>query len=183
VRGYLKESLAAAVLWVDMVTNSAVVRVGRLLEVAVRAGYRNVADVDALFDEIDRAIASLPANRRHVTCADWRYCTVMTPDTSHRLKERLVRLNGRTERSVAVTRADSPTAVMQFLRLIREANFPDRKVFFTPEAAIEWLSEVLVPEEVARLREFLNVRPDGRLTAPRDARGGLLRGTPAGPKR
>jgi len=139
-----------------MAANSARVQVGRLLEVSVRSGYRTIADVDTLFDAIDRALAVLPAGQQHVTCADWRSCTVMAQETSDRLKQRLSRTNARTERSAAIARPDSPTAVMQFLRLIREANLPERKVFLHPEEAVEWLGEVLLPAEVARLRLFLN---------------------------
>jgi hypothetical protein len=140
-----------------MSSNTARIRVGRLLEVDVKAGYRTVSDVDALFDQLDREVARLPPSQRIVTCADWRYCTVMAPDTSTRLGKRLEGINSRTERSVAVVRPDSPTAVMQFARLIREAHFPDRKVFFNAQGAIDWLAEVLTSEETARLRRFLNV--------------------------
>jgi hypothetical protein len=144
-----------------MLANTAEVRVGRLLEVNVRVGYRTVSDVDTLFDEIDREVTKIPPSQRIVTCADWRFCPVMAPETSARLAKRIERYNSRTERSVAVVRPDSPTAVMQFARLIREANFPDRKAFLSVQSAIDWLDEILAPEESARLREFLNAKDSG----------------------
>jgi hypothetical protein len=150
-----------------MLANTATIRVGRLLEVDVRAGYHTASDVDALFEQVDHEVAKLPAGQRIVTCADWRHCTVMAPETSARLVKRLGLINARTQRSVAVVRPDSPTAVMQFARLIREARFPDRRVFFGAQEAMEWLGEVLTSEESARLRRFLY--PDSvSVVAPRN---------------
>jgi hypothetical protein len=140
-----------------MPTNTARIRVGRLLEVDVRRGYHTVSDVDALFDQLDREVARLEPSQHIVTCADWRHCTVMAPDTSARLVKRLGLINARTERSAAVVRRDSPTAVMQFARLIREANFPDRRVFYSAHEAINWLGQLLNSEESARLRRFLEI--------------------------
>ncbi|HZU83851.1 MAG TPA: hypothetical protein VE987_13080 [Polyangiaceae bacterium] len=139
-----------------MGVNHAAIRVGRLIEVGVRVGYRTAADVDVVFDEIAREIAKHPVGQKFVTCADWRYCAVMNAQTCEQLRKRLTLVNARVERSVAVARPDSPTAVMQFMRLIREAQSPSRKVFFDPEEAIDWLAEVLTPAETARLRTFLN---------------------------
>ena len=138
-----------------MVTNTASITVGRLLEVRANAGYRTASDVDQLFDAIDREVAKLPQTQMIITVADWRHCPVIASAAVDRVLQRIVALNHRTERSVALARTDSATAVMQFVRLIREANLPDRKMFFSPEELIDWLNEVLSPSEKARLQEFL----------------------------
>ena len=55
----------------------------------------------------------------------------------------------------ALAREDAPVAVLQFVRLIRDANLPHRKLFVHAKELYAWLSEVLTPEERARLRVFL----------------------------
>jgi hypothetical protein len=139
-----------------MSVNSAAIHAGRLLEVRADAGYRTVSDVDALFDTIDEELAKVPPSLRVVIVADWRACPVMNPRTSERLLERIKAMNPRIERSVALATPGSPTAVMQFMRVIREANLPHRKVFLNAGEAIQFLDEVLSPSEARRLRAFLD---------------------------
>jgi hypothetical protein len=138
-----------------MTTNSAVVRVGRLLEVRAEAGYRNVSDVDTMFDSLDLELAKVPRSRKIVTVADWRRCPVMEGKASERLLQRIMVLNPRTERSATIATATAPVAIMQFMRLIRESRLEDRKIFLDPQDLIRWLDEVLDPAEQQRLRVFL----------------------------
>jgi hypothetical protein len=137
-----------------MSTNTAEIRVGRLLEVRIAAGYRTVEDVDQLFDALDAAVARLPPGVKHVTVADWTRCTVMTPTATTRLRERMALTNLHTERSAVLVVSDLPTAVVQFLRVIREAQHPDRKLFFSSGELVTFLGEVLTPEETERVRQF-----------------------------
>lgn len=139
--------------------NSAKLEVGRLLEVRVAAGFRTAADVDTHFDNIDRALASVAPGQRHVTVADWRLCPVMSPEAAQRLSSRIADSNARTERSAALASQNAPVAVLQFVRVIREAGLPDRKLFFDEGELTHWVSEVLTRDEQQRLREFLS---DGR---------------------
>jgi hypothetical protein len=137
-----------------MATNTAEIRVGRLLEVRIAAGYRTVEDVDQLFDTLAAAVARLPDGQRHVTVADWTHCPVMTPTAATRLRERIAGTNARTERSAVLAVTDLPIAVMQFLRVIREAALPDRRLFFSSTEMLGWLAEVLTPAETDRVRQF-----------------------------
>ena len=138
-----------------MATNTAEIRVGRLLEVRVAAGYRTLDDVDRLFDVIDAAVARLPAGVRHVTVVDWTHCAVMIPEATTRLRERMAMTNATTERSAVLVVADMPIAVVQFLRVIREAQLPDRRLFFSATELVSWLSPLLDPAETERLRQFV----------------------------
>jgi len=138
-----------------MATNTAAIRVGRLLEIRGEAGYRTAADVDQLFDIIDAEVAKLPSSQKHVTIVDWRHCPVMSPQAAQRIGQRIVLTNPRTERSAALAVADAPVAVLQFLRVIREAGLPDRRLFFGVDELVPWLSEALTSIETARLRQFL----------------------------
>lgn len=141
-----------------MRTNTAFIRVGRLLEIRAEAGYRTAADVDALFEAMDREVAKLGALPRHVTVVDWRGCPVMSPEAVERIAQRIALTNTRTERSAALAAADAPVAVLQFLRVIRDARLPDRKLFFKQRDLEAWLKEVLTPEESDRLSNFLAER-------------------------
>jgi hypothetical protein len=139
-----------------MLANTARIQVGRLLEVRVAAGYRSVADVTALFQQVGREIAGLAPGTKHVTVVDWRHCPLMAPEAADFLIERMVSVNLGTERSAAIARQDAPLAVLQFLRLIRDAGFSDRRLFFDEAELCSWLGEVLSPAESARLRAFLS---------------------------
>ncbi len=142
-----------------MLSNTAEIRVGRLLEVRIAAGYRTVEDVDALFDTLDAHVAKLPPGVRHVTAADWTRCVVMAPRAADRLKQRIASVNASTDRSAVLAVTDLPIAVVQFLRIIREAGNPDRRLFYSASEMIGWLEERLTPEEAARLRQFLSELP------------------------
>jgi len=50
---------------------------------------------------------------------------------------------------------DSPTALMQVMRLVSEAKLAERRVLTSVEAQMQWLGEVTTPKEQARLGTFL----------------------------
>lgn len=138
-----------------MPNNTASLTVGRLLEVRADAGYRTPADVDAIFEAIGRELAKLPPDAHHVTVVDWRHCPLMSPEAAEHMLTRIAGVNSNTERSAALASEDAPVAVLQFVRLIRDANLPDRKLFVRSNELYGWLSEVLTTEERARLWAFL----------------------------
>ena len=139
----------------EMGANTAAIAVGRLLEVRASAGYRTASDVDTLFDKIDEEVAKLPPRTAIVTVVDWRTCPIMNPDASERILQRITAMNGRTERSAALAAEDAPSAVLQFMRLIRESKLEDRRMFFKPQKLLTWLDGVLSKAERQRLRVFL----------------------------
>ena len=139
-----------------MLANTARIQVGRLLEVRVAAGYRSVEDVTAVFQQVGREVARLPPGTKHVTVVDWRHCPLMAPEAADFLIARMVGVNPGTERSAAIARQGAPVAVLQFLRLIRDAGFSDRRLFFSEDELGRWLEDVLSPAERARLRAFLS---------------------------
>jgi hypothetical protein len=158
-----------------MRTNTAAIRVGRLLEVRAEAGYRTVADVDAVFDVLEREVAKLGPVQRHVTVVDWRGCPVMSPEAVERLAQRIALTNARTERSALLAGAGAPVAVLQFLRVIRDARLPERKLFFKRQELVDWLAEVLTKEEAERLLAFLAERTYAEPEAEADFRTARLR--------
>ena len=144
-----------------MPKNTASMKVGRLLEVRAAAGYRTPADVDAIFGEIGAALGRLPAGAEHVTVVDWRQCPLMAPEAAQHMLRMIASVNANTLRSAALASDSSPTAVLQFVRVIRDANLPDRKLFVRSDELRDWLAEVLTPAEAARLDEFLAESPNG----------------------
>jgi hypothetical protein len=140
--------------------NTAVIRVGRLLEIRADAGYKTAKHVDLLFDQVVRSIAKLPPKEFHVTAVDWRNCPIMSPEAVQRIAQRIASTNGRMLRSAALARHDAHVSVLQFLRVVRDAGSSDRKLFFEEAEMIEWLSEVLTPPEITRLKSFLSERGD-----------------------
>jgi hypothetical protein len=135
--------------------NTAEIRVGRLLEVRIDAGYRTVEDVDALFASIATAVRALSAETKHVTVVDWRHCPIMAPDCAAYVVQHMVAVNARTDRSATVAPIEAPVNVLQFTRLIRDSNNPNRQLFNDEASALQWLSEVLTPKELKRAQAFL----------------------------
>jgi hypothetical protein len=145
-----------------MLGNSANLRVGRLLEVRADAGYRTAAEVEAIFVAIGRELRKLTPGTSHVAVVDWRRCPVMSPEAADAMLRHISRTNADTFRSAALAREGAPVAVLQFVRLIRDANMLERKLFLDGEELYAWLAEVLTPAERARLRQFLNERDSPR---------------------
>ena len=138
-----------------MAANTSEIRVGRLLQVRVGKGYETPEDVDEMITMIRAATSKLAPGVKHVTVADWRRCSVLSASASEQALKMLLAVNPRTERSAMLYSAGSPTAVMQFVRLVREAGNPNRRLFSEATALTAWLDELLTPEESAELRRFL----------------------------
>jgi hypothetical protein len=136
--------------------NTAELRVGRLIEIRAAAGYRTADAVDLLFDTLEQVLRKLPTGVAHVTVVDWRCCPLMSPEAAQRIVQRIAATNQNTERSAALVNGDAPVAVLQFLRVIREANLPDRKLFHDQRGLLRYLGEVLTATELERLDAFLS---------------------------
>ena len=82
----------------------------------------------------------------------------MSPEAAEYMAASIARSNPNLLRSAALTQYSSPTSVLQFLRVIREANHPDRQLFRSSDELIRWLDEVTTLAESRRLRDFLAFR-------------------------
>ena len=130
-----------------------------MLEIRAAAGYRTAADVDQLFDALQREVHKLPSSERVVAAVDWRFCPLMSPEAAQRIGQRIAANNDRTERSAALADPNAALPVLQFLRVVREAEHPERRVFFDPIELIHYLSERLSALELTRLHSFLTEDP------------------------
>lgn len=131
--------------------------VGRLVEIHVDAGYRSPGDVDAMIGMIGRTLGAMtaPDEARIIIVADWRRCTILGTDTAERAAVMLAGVNPRVLRSSILIAPESPTAVMQALRLVKESNNPGRRVFTAKADLIAWNAEVMTPPELERVKVFL----------------------------
>jgi hypothetical protein len=133
------------------------ITMGKLLEIRVHSGFRTVEEVDAMFDEVTTVLAAnLSPYEKHVTIADWRACDFMSGEAASRLQEGMAKTNPNVIRAAALASQDSPFAVLQFLRIIRESQHEARRLFFEAGPLIAWLTQALTVTEGARLRQFLH---------------------------
>jgi hypothetical protein len=132
--------------------------VGRLVEIHVDAGYRSAADVDAMIAMIGRTLGTMTAidEKRVIIAADWRRCTILGTDAAERAGVMLTGVNPRILRSSILILPDSPTAVMQALRLVKESKNESRRVFTSPSDLVAWNAEITTPAELDRLTLFLD---------------------------
>jgi 3-oxoacyl-ACP reductase-like protein len=144
-----------------MASNTCEFKVGRLMEIRVAAGYRSVADVDAMIRMIGERVSGLAPEAKYVIAADWRNVTVMSPETATRVRAMLSKSNARAERSSILTLAVQSTANLQVQRLVREAENDNRRHFVSARGQHDWLSQVLTAEESVRLSAFLGLTEGG----------------------
>lgn len=80
----------------------------------------------------------------------------MSEEAAERALLRLKQANVNMDRSAALAMADSPLAVLQFLRLCRSSDVSGNRHLFTdPKEMFEWLGAVLTDAERDRLHTFL----------------------------
>ncbi len=144
-----------------MLENTFEVRVGKLVEIRIAKGYGTLEEVEQMRQLVRRTLSTLPADFRHVTIADWRQCKLMPPRVAEQMLNMWMSANPTTVRSALLYSEESPTAVMQFLRLIRDSDHPNRRMFSDPNELAAWLDEVLTAAESARLRQFLGDATNG----------------------
>ena len=141
---------------VDLPTSSADFAIanvaGRLLEARVHS-LRTRADVDAYARALDERVKTMPAGP--VLCADHRPVVIYPQIVADGLVELFVSMNTRLERIAIIAARSNATLVLQLERLVREARFPARKVFYAPADAERHLAGSLAADEVARARTFL----------------------------
>ena len=139
-----------------MDTNSCEVRVGRLMEICIDRGFHSVADVEVMRENITRAFATVGPDVNVIVAADWRRTRLMGAEAADAFGKMIGSFNARIERSGVVSSPESPTAVLQFLRVIRESKHPNRRLFERVDDLISYLNGVLTPQENERLAVFLS---------------------------
>ena len=148
------------------------IRAGRLLEVSL-GGTLDVEEVAELMDALDAAIGKatfVPV----IVVSDWRWLHLMSHEASEQLLTRIKRANPWIARAAALASSASPVAALQFARLLQATNHATRRLFYDPDALVDWLGQILMEPEIERLHEvvgaWLGAADLGH--APPDGRGG-----------
>jgi precorrin isomerase len=137
------------------VENTCRVTVGRLMEIRILAGFATEADIDAQIERVKAAMTRVPVGERVVIAADWRQVPIMPAPVAARAHALLTTTSDRIERSGILAMPDSPTALMQFFRLVRESQHPSRTVVTSVDQLVSWLRPLLTAPELTRLNAFL----------------------------
>ena len=125
--------------------------VGRLIEIRVQPPL-TLDELRNFLPQVTRILARVGG--QVVACTDLRNARVFSPDVTEKLMT-ILRTDGpRVERGGFLV-GESAVFSMQIARMLRESRGPSRRAFVEPEDAIHWLSELLTPVEVRRLREFV----------------------------
>src|ERR1019366_2882742 len=117
--------------------------VGRLIEIRHDAGYQVRADVDTLMARMKLLLVGRSGDASMAVVADWRLCNqlVLGTDLADDILAIMKLANPYLLRSANLVRADMPTALMQVMRFVSEAQLKGRRVFTSPNDLTEWLRE------------------------------------------
>jgi hypothetical protein len=130
-------------------------RAGRLIEARVfRLATRD--DVDAYSRDLGIQVMRVPRTLRPILCADHRPVAIYAQPAADRLVELFTQMNTRLERVAIIVARSNATLALQLNRIVREAKYTARRVFYTVEDAQAHLAPVLAPDELARTRTFLD---------------------------
>jgi hypothetical protein len=133
-------------------------KVGRLVEARIFA-LRTRKDVDDYGDAFGTHLMRLPQTGRAILCADHRPVSIYAQEVADRLLEMFKPLNAHLERVAILTAPTNATFAMQLDRIVRAAGYAARKVVYAPEDAVQHLAPVLTPQELQRVRSFLEEYP------------------------
>lgn len=92
-------------------------------------------------------------------CADWRAGAILRPEVAEVLLRMFRAVNTSLVRAAILLPTSSATFAMQAERLVREASNPQRRTFRDAREQLDWLGEVLSPDELAVASHFITSVP------------------------
>ena len=133
-------------------------KVGRLMEARIFA-LRTRKDVEDYANAFGTHLMRVPHGMKAILCADHRPVTIYAQEVADRLLEMFKPLNAHLERVAIVAAPSNATFAMQLDRIVRAAGYAARKVVYTSEEAVQHLAPLLTPQELKRVRAFLDEYP------------------------
>jgi hypothetical protein len=127
-------------------------KVGRLVQTRLPT-LRDLSEMREMQDTLLRVLREVKG--QVVICTDWTMLDVFSPELAQSVYEMLATTNSKVLRGAILLNAEKATFNLQVERVIREARNPSRRTFRSSHRMLDWLSEVLEPEEVASATEFL----------------------------
>ncbi|WP_394820991.1 hypothetical protein [Pendulispora albinea] len=137
-------------------------KVGRLVEltivtpVTIEEAHRAFLELRACIQAVGGKIAGV---------ADLTAIDIFAPEVADKLTQLMRSHNAHMERSAFLI-GDAPTFGLQFMRMIREAGNPARRIFKRRAELESWLGEILTPEERERVHAYLDERGVARTRLP-----------------
>jgi hypothetical protein len=116
-------------------------------------------DVEDYRDAFGTHLMRLPQGMRAILCADHRPVNIYAQEVADMLLELFKPMNALLERVAIVAAPSNATFAMQLDRIVRAAGYAARKVVYAPEEAIQHLAPALTPQELKRVRLFLDEYP------------------------
>ncbi|MET0592225.1 MAG: hypothetical protein ABW133_05970 [Polyangiaceae bacterium] len=140
-------------------------KVGRLVEARITS-LKTRKDVEEYGDAFGTHLMRIPQGVRAILIADHRPVSIYAQEVADRLLEMFKPLNAHLERVAIITAPSNATFAMQLDRIVRAAGYAARKVVYAPEEAVQHLAPVLTPQELKRVRQFLDEYPKGTSVRP-----------------
>jgi hypothetical protein len=108
--------------------------------------------------QVQAALHSVLASvaERAVICTDWTKLDVLSPEIAKSVYEMLAVTNTKVLRGAILLHPEKATFNLQIERIIREAGNSSRRCFRRESKLLDWIAEVLTPEELSCVREFLS---------------------------
>ncbi len=97
----------------------------------------------------------LSARHAPVLCADHRPVVIYRQEVADRLAALFAAMNSRLTRVAVVVSRSNATLAMQLERIVREAKYPSRRVFYEANEAAVFLAAAIAPAAAERSRSFL----------------------------
>ncbi len=92
-----------------------------------------------------------------VICTDWTKLDVLSPEIAQSVYEMLAITNTKVLRGAILLHAEKATFNLQIERIVREAGGASRRCFRDTSNMLDWVAQVLTPEELSCARAFLSV--------------------------
>lgn len=132
------------------------IKVGRLYEHRI-VSLDSEEDIQAVGAKAAQVMKT--ATQKVVVCADYRQLRFLRRELTEQFVDRISKLNDRIDRSAVLITRDQAVFNLQMARMIREMNYPQRRLFHDPDELKAWLGEVLEAPERVRLSVFLDNAP------------------------
>ena len=137
-------------------------KVGRLVELTIVTPV-SLDEAQRAFIEVRACIQSISA--KIVGVSDLSSIDIFAPEVADQITRLMRSHNVYMERSAFLI-GDAPTFGLQFMRMVREAGNPARRIFKRRVELESWLGEILTLEERERVHTYLDERgvARGRIT-------------------
>jgi hypothetical protein len=117
---------------------------------------KTLAHADEYSQTLAKQVARIPPAIRPVLCADHRPVAIYSQPVADRLSELFAQMNTRLQRVAILVAPSNATLTLQLNRIVREAGYENRRVFFESAEAMSWLKPALDVAELRRADQFLH---------------------------